>query len=139
MSLLPKMSSRWNVTTDELDHWGQPAVVCKRASREFYFCRGSRGGKRTWICWERCRLIFSAVLQAPPRVDAEEAARAASSELKRLEPTYDVYLDLASEVGSATDAEPSASLEPPPPVSISTGSDHRTLDSLPEPGSGGGR
>ena len=32
-----------------------------------------------------------------------------------------------------------ASYEPPPPVSISGGSVHRTLDSMPAPGSGGGR
>lgn len=106
MNLLPKTSSRWMVTSGELDHWGKPAVICKRGNREFYFCRGSRGGKRIWICWERCWLIFSAVLRAPSRADAEQAARAASSELKRLEPTLDVYLDLASEEFGTPNAEP---------------------------------
>ena len=106
MNLLPKTSSRWTVTSGELDHWGKPTVISKRGNREFYFCRGSRGGRRIWICWERCRLFFSAVLQAPPRADAEEAARVASSELKRLEPSLDVYLDLASEESGVPDAEP---------------------------------
>ncbi|MFO1458738.1 MAG: hypothetical protein U1G08_04965 [Verrucomicrobiota bacterium] len=91
------MPRSWKVITDESDHRGLPAVVCRHAGREFYFCRGFRGGRDVWICWERCRLILGTVLQPPPQKDAEGAALAAASQLSELEPTFPVYLDLATE------------------------------------------
>jgi hypothetical protein len=48
-----------------------------------------------------------------------------------------VYVDWVTH--SATNAEPVAPHEPPPRPSVSDTLDDRTLDSLPAPGSGGGR
>ena len=80
-------------------------MVCRRAGREFYFCRGWRGERDVWVCWERCRLVVSKILQPPPREDAAVAARAAAAELARLEPTFPVYLDLAAEERAKASAE----------------------------------
>ena len=87
----------WKVSSEELDHRGKPAVLCRNGDREFFFCRGRRGGKDVWICWERTRMFANRVLQPPAKADAELAASAAESELARLEPGIDIYLDLASE------------------------------------------
>lgn len=37
---------QWLITTNESDKDGKPAVLCSKGDREFYFCRGSRNGKR---------------------------------------------------------------------------------------------
>ena len=87
----------WKVSTEELDHRGRPAVVCRNGDREFFFCRGHRGGKDVWVCWERARMLTSRTLEPPDRGDAELAASVAQSELARLEPGLEVCLDLASE------------------------------------------
>ncbi len=93
----PLKKDRWKVSMDELDQRGKPAVVCRNGGREFFFCRGRRGGKDVWVCWERTLMFRNRVLEAPDRTDAEQAASAAQSELARLEPAFGVYLDLASE------------------------------------------
>jgi hypothetical protein len=93
----PLKKDRWNVSSDELDHRGKPAVVCRNGDREFLFSRGCRGRMDVWVCWERTFMFTNRRLEAPDRTDAEQAASAAQSELARLEPGFGVYLDLASE------------------------------------------
>ena len=83
----------WLVTTNEIDTEGKPAVLCSRGDREFYFCRGSRDGKRVWVCWERKRMFVSRSLAAPSRAEAETAAAVAESELKRLEPEFGICFE----------------------------------------------
>src|SRR5206468_11998178 len=88
---------RWKVSSEELDHRGKPAVLCRNGDREFFFSRGRRGGNDVWICWERARLFTNRILQPPARADAEEAALAAQCELARLEPGFGISVDLACE------------------------------------------
>jgi hypothetical protein len=87
---------RWIARIDQ-DHHGEPAVVCRNGSREFFFGRGWRKGKRVWICSERRQLFFCKILVAPLHDEAERAASVAAPEPTQLAPDLTDYLDLASE------------------------------------------